>query len=625
MDIKRRILLPVLSLLLVLGLPLQSDAATGFADIGGKEFEQHVNYIAGKGIISGYSENGTMLFKPMNHVTRFQAAKMLVIASENEGIQGADIRFSDVKNEEEQNYISKAVKLGYFSGYQDGKFRPHEPLTRGQMSKVMARAFNLKQPISLDNPLMFADTSLSYPYVADINALYYNGISQGSNGNFLSERSLTRGQFAMFLSRAMDKKFRISVPALNKTVIANGKVNTGFNHLNIRNAPSTSGTVIGNIKPGTLFAVVKNDQLKTSDWVQIRYEKGPAYINANDLYVTFLDHDKNEIGSATHSVKVNTKSSTDTTLNVRTEPSVNGIVLGQLKNGNVVQVYGESNGWHLIIFNGIPGYIQSAYTEKVQAPSPAPSGNLNGTVTVNSLNVRQSASDSSASLGKLNKGAVVKVHGVSGWWANIDYNGRSAYVHKAFLKLKNTSGSVLKNRIIVVDAGHGGRDPGTSKAGVTEKAIVLKVSQKVEQKLKDAGATVYMTRVGDTYPTLQNRVNYAEQKYAESFVSIHVNAAGSSSARGAEVFFDTSVNMNGVESKVLAQDIQNRLVRDVGMYNRGAKDTAFYVIRNQHVPAVLVELGFITNPNDFNKLTNDAYLEKFAQAIYQGIVDYYAK
>src|SRR5690606_31918517 len=187
-------------------------------------------------------------------------------------------------------------------------------------------------------------------------------------------------------------------------------------------------------------------------------------------------------------------------------------------------------------------------------------------------------------LGSLGKGAKVTVKGITGWWATIDYNGRTAYVHKSFLKLKNSSGSVLKDRIIVVDAGHGGRDPGTSRAGVTEKAIVLKVSQKVEQKLKAAGANVYMTRVGDTYPTLQNRVDYAAQKYAENFVSSHVNAAGSSAAKGAEVFFDTSANMNGSESRELAQTIQNRLVRDVGMYNRGVKDTGFYVIKNQHIP-----------------------------------------
>lgn len=624
MDIKRRFLLPFLSVLLFLSVPIQSEAAVAFSDIGGAEFEPHVKYIAERGIIKGYTENGKTLYKPNQPVTRFQAAKMLVIATGNEHVDPAGYNFKDV-NGEEKHYIQIAAKLGFFSGYPDGTFKPNATLKRGQMIKVIANAFKVDQKITTDKPLMFSDVDTRYENATKLNGLYYNGIARGSNGRFNTGSELSRAQFAMFLARAMDPQFRLKVPALNNTAIATGKVKTGFNHLNIRSTPSTGGDVIGQMKPGTLFTVVKNDSLLKSDWVQIRYEKGPAYVNANSSYVTYLDHDKNEIGSATHSVKVNTRLPNDPTLNVRSAPSATSTAIGQLKNGDVVQVYGGKGDWHLIIHNGLPGYIQSAYTDKIEAPITSPSGNLVGEVTVSSLNVRQSASDSSARLGSLGKGAKVTVKGITGWWATIDYNGRTAYVHKSFLKLKNSSGSVLKDRIIVVDAGHGGRDPGTSRAGVTEKAIVLKVSQKVEQKLKAAGATVYMTRVGDTYPTLQNRVDYAAQKYAENFVSIHVNAAGSSSARGAEVFFDTSVNMNGTESRELAKTIQSRLVKDVGMYDRGAKDTAFYVLRNQHIPAVLVELGFITNPNDFSKLTSDAYLERYATAIYNGIVDYYNK
>lgn len=623
MDIKRRFLLPFMSVLLFLSLPVQSEAAVNFSDIGGTEFEPHVKYIAEHGIIKGYQENGKTLFKPNQPVTRFQAAKMLVEATGKEHVDASDYTFTDVKGDE-KHYIQIAAKLGYFSGYPDGTFRPNNTLKRGQMIKVLANAYKVDQKITTEKPLMFSDVDTKYENASKLNGLYYSGIARGSQGRFNTGSELSRAQFSMFLARAMDQKFRLKVPANNNTAIATGKVNSGFNHLNIRNSPSTNGDVIGNMKPGTLFTVVKNDSLKTSDWIQIRYEKGPAYINADSDYVTFLDHDKNEIGSATHSVKVNTRIPSDPVLNVRSAPSISGTVMGQLTNGDVVQVYGGKNDWLLIIYNGIPGYIQSAYTDKIDAPvTPPPSGNLTGKVTVNSLNVRQSPSETSTSLGKLNRGAQVKVKGVSGWWANIDYNGRNAYVHKSFLKLKNASGSILKNRIIVVDAGHGGRDGGTSSSGVTEKAITLKVSQKVEQKLKAAGATVYMTRIGDTYPSLQNRVDYAAQKYAENFVSIHVNSAGSSSANGSEVFFDTSMNMNGVESRVLAQNIQKRLVQDVGMKDRGDKDNAFYVIRNQNIPAVLVELGFITNPGDFSKLTSDAYLERYAQAVYNGIVDYY--
>ncbi|MET3575398.1 N-acetylmuramoyl-L-alanine amidase [Bhargavaea ullalensis] len=630
MKINPRLLLPFLSVLLILGVPLQTSAAGKFVDTGNTEFEQHVDFIAGKGIISGYEENGKSLFKPNQPVTRFQAAKMLVIATGNENMDASEYTFPDLKSDEAKKYVGIATKLGFFSGYSDGTFKPMRTLKRGQMIKVLANAFNVEEPITVEKPLMFSDVEIGYENASKLNGLYYNGIAQGSLGEFRTGSELSRAQFSMFLARAMDAKFRLKVAPVNNTVIANARVHKNLgSSLNIRSTPSTNGKVIGKLAPDSLVAIVKNNNLKTSEWVQIRYEKGPAYINAGSDYVSMLDSDSQEIGSATHAVKVNTKDASDPVLNVRSQPSISGIVIGQLKNGDVIDVYGAKAGWNLVIYNGLPGYIQSAYTEKVEAPPAppkppvAPAGNVVGKVTVNSLNVRQGPSDSSASLGTLGKGAQVSVKKIDGWWAQIDYNGRTAYVHKTFLKLKNTTGSILQNRIFVVDAGHGGSDPGTSKNNVTEKAITLKVSKKVEQKLKAAGATVYMTRTGDTYPSLKDRVNYANQKLAETFVSIHVNSAGATSAKGSEVFFNTSKNMNASESSFLAYDVQQRLVKDVGMLNRGSKDSEFYVVKNNNMPAILVELGFITNPQDFAKLTSDAYLEKYAQAIYNGIVDYY--
>ena len=157
-----------------------------------------------------------------------------------------------------------------------------------------------------------------------------------------------------------------------------------------------------------------------------------------------------------------------------------------------------------------------------------------------------------------------------------------------------------------------------------EKTVVLKVAKLVESKLKNAGAKVMLTRSNDTYLTLEQRTEFAKKHYAEAFVSIHVNAAGSSAAKGAEVFYDSSTNPNASESRQLASKIQANLVKNAKMTDRGVRDQRFYVIRNNNVAAVLVELGFITNPDDFKKLSNDQYAEIYAEAIYQGLVQYYA-
>ncbi|AXM89132.1 cell wall hydrolase [Anoxybacillus ayderensis] len=249
--------------------------------------------------------------------------------------------------------------------------------------------------------------------------------------------------------------------------------------------------------------------------------------------------------------------------------------------------------------------------------------NIQGTVTTATLNVRQTPAATGVLVGTLQKGQVVDVYDLNGYWAKIAYNGQFAYVHKTYLKLRNIAGSPVKGRIIVVDAGHGGKDPGAMSGGANEKTIVLEVAKFVKEKLEKAGATVIMTRETDVYPTLQDRVNIAKNNYAEMFVSIHTNSATNTSAKGAEVYYDSSTNPNGEESKKLAQYIQEEIVRMANMVDRGVKNSGLYVLRNNSVTSVLVELGFISNAEDRAKLTSAEYQNLYAEAIYQGIVKYY--
>lgn len=269
------------------------------------------------------------------------------------------------------------------------------------------------------------------------------------------------------------------------------------------------------------------------------------------------------------------------------------------------------------------------------SPSPAPGGNtaVVGEVTADSLNVRASASNSAPVIGTLGEGAVVSVLSFSGYWAQINYNNQTGYVHKTYLKLKNTNGNPLQNRIIVVDPGHGGLsekgilDQGTSYGNLKEKDITLSVANLVSAKLRAAGANVVQTRTGDVNRQflLGDRTQIAYDNKAELFVSIHVNSAGAASASGSETYYDTSQNANGDESKELAQEIQKQLIAMAGMNDRGARDSAFYVVREQNIPSVLVELGFITNSGDYAKLASPEFHEVYAQAVYQGIYNYYTK
>ncbi|MER2089004.1 MAG: N-acetylmuramoyl-L-alanine amidase, partial [Sporosarcina sp.] len=330
-------------------------------------------------------------------------------------------------------------------------------------------------------------------------------------------------------------------------------------------------------------------------------------------------------------------------LNVRSLPSVEGNIIQKLNNNDIVEVIGQSGDWLLVILGDKEGYINGRYTvevgtgnpsdnvtpekptvPEVQPEKPSVTSNLIGKVTAKSLNVRKAAGTSSPIVSSVKLGQKVEVLSLDGSWAKIRVNSTTGFVSKTYLKLINQKGNPLADRIIVLDPGHGAHDPGASKSGVTEKAIVLKVGKLVEAKLKKAGAKVIMTRSNDTFLSLEKRTEFAKKNYAEAFVSIHVNSAAATSAKGTETFFDSSLNVNSAESKSLATYIQNNLVKKANMVNRGVKDNRFYVIRNNNVAAVLVELAFLSNADDFKKLTSDAYLEIYAEAIYQGLVQYYS-
>lgn len=193
------------------------------------------------------------------------------------------------------------------------------------------------------------------------------------------------------------------------------------------------------------------------------------------------------------------------------------------------------------------------------------------------------------------------------------------------ISVSESINNMLKKKIvgqtIVIDPGHGGKDPGASGNGLVEKEIVLDVSKRVNSKLFNSLAKVVMTRESDTYPTLEARVNQAEKSGADMFVSIHVNSFTSGAASGTETWYDSTYA--AAASKELAEEIQKELVKALGTNDRGVKEGGFYVVKHTKMPSVLVELAFISNSSDADKLASNTYRQKAADAIYRGIMNYY--
>jgi len=185
----------------------------------------------------------------------------------------------------------------------------------------------------------------------------------------------------------------------------------------------------------------------------------------------------------------------------------------------------------------------------------------------------------------------------------------------------------LSRKIIVLDAGHGGWDPGMVAGKVEEKHINLSIAQKLQTFLEQGGATVIITRIDDSdlarnkSGDMNARRLIANTSHADIFVSIHQNAYASSSVKGAQVFFFNESD----NSQKLATHVQDRIKEfvDSGNKFKPKANSNYYVLKQTEMPAVLVECGFLTNYNERQRLNSEEYQEKVAWGIYLGIVDYF--
>ncbi|TGE39571.1 N-acetylmuramoyl-L-alanine amidase [Desulfosporosinus fructosivorans] len=190
---------------------------------------------------------------------------------------------------------------------------------------------------------------------------------------------------------------------------------------------------------------------------------------------------------------------------------------------------------------------------------------------------------------------------------------------------------LLAGLTIVIDPGHGGPDTGAiGPAGTYEKRNNLAIGLSIAGLLRSAGAQVIMTRSTDVTPAegtyselsdLQARVKIANDQNADLYISLHNDAFSNPDVGGITTYYSSASPVTD-ESKDLATSIQSELVKAVSLNSRGVKDAAFYVIKNTKMPAVLVEIGFISNPTEEQLLGTPDFIQKAALGVYQGILRY---
>lgn len=271
-----------------------------------------------------------------------------------------------------------------------------------------------------------------------------------------------------------------------------------------------------------------------------------------------------------------------------------------------------------------------------------------GTVKITSgnLHIRKGPSTDDAILDKLPNDSKVEVIEQMEDWVKVQYNKTLGYVSKQFLKIqqgtivsiKNSATTAVKNKIIVLDPGHGGRDPGAIVDDTYESKLVWQYTLKTKELLEQSGYTVFLTRGEENSCTaykkmeqeLTCRVNFAEKVKADMFISIHADSNPSKKFRGTVVFYnarndyDGNQNLFSDDSKRLAQVIHSYVQPAIGSKDRGLQNKNYFVNRMNKVPSILIELGCMTNSADLNLLKSASRQDKFSASFVKAVDNYFA-
>ena len=217
-------------------------------------------------------------------------------------------------------------------------------------------------------------------------------------------------------------------------------------------------------------------------------------------------------------------------------------------------------------------------------------------------------------------------------------------------------------RTVVIDPGHGGHDAGAiGVGGLREKQIVLDVALRLQQRLEAAGIHVLMTRADDRFLSLDGRAAFANRHNADLFVSIHANSSRSRGASGYEVYYLSEAtddaaralaasenaaldlessasaaptknteaivwDLINTENRTESHELASTVCRALGQYvptpSRGVKSARFYVLKWAHMPSILIEVGFVTNHAESQRLSSSAYRDRLAEGIARSLLAY---
>ncbi|EEK80305.1 amidase [Bacillus cereus] len=500
-------------------------------------------------------------------------------------------KFTDVPdNAFSKDAIYYLVEKNVISGMTDSTFAPQGLLTRAQAATIVAKAIELKINPAAKPSFNDSKNHWAAPFIAAIEK--ENIIAGRGSGVFDPEGKVTRAEMASMLVKAYKLKDLVKAPITNKFTDLEGHF--GKEAANI--------LVALEISAGTGAKTWSPDlSIPREQAAQMTYKADKLKKNGNDI--SKPEDTKKEMYIDRKFITYHQPSLSSGITDVQHEPQK--VVVKEERDGWIKIVTSKGDKWTPlkekteVIKEEFTTYAEASHSSKVLAKRAAQ------TVTV----IEEKDS-----------------------WIRIRTNSGFQWLDKNQLNPVK-QGNFLEGKAIIIDPGHGGEDPGHLGVNMDESAIVLDTSLRVQKLFeKKTPFTVLLTRTDDTRPgvdsgdSLRKRVEFANKNNGDIFVSIHANGYNNS-VEGTETYYYRSAtptpNPNKEESRILAEKVQKRLVNALETNNRGVKTDNFYVIKYNTMPAILTELGFIDAKSEGEKLSSEQWRQRAAEAIYQGILDYY--
>ncbi len=375
--------------------------------------------------------------------------------------------------------------------------------------------------------------------------------------------------------------------------------------LNLRQGPDTRYPVIGVVQEGQLL----NSSGRIGGWYRVTVGGQAGFVHYE--YVDVIDQNN----PPQVPVGIPLAQTTVNSLNMRTGPGVSFPVITRLTRNTIVAVLEEGPWARVMLDNGAVGFVASEYIAAAE-------GQAIVRINASSVNQRTGPGTDYSVMATHSLGSTLTCLGFEGGWIKVSSTAGEGYILGSLLSIgfKSDSGTPsgalpdLTGFRVLVDPGHGGRDPGAIGVnGLYEKTVNLTLSRKLSALLTQSGAEVIMTRNSDIALNLDERVAIANTSGAHLVVSIHNNAHPNANVSGTQVFYGVTAG-----SFALGNEVHKQLL-GLGIANMGLRSQSFKILAQTTIPAILTETLFLSNRGDAALLAQDSFLDQAAAAHFRGI------